>query len=74
MTRIGILELNLLLSARNESFPKIPNVSMKSTAGQTICSQLDLIPRTPLHTHTHPGDDWQYQETLRMKVLVASAE
>lgn len=49
MTRIGILELNLLLFARKESFPKIPSVSMKVYSWSDICSQLDLIPP---HTHT----------------------
>lgn len=44
MTRIGILELNLLIFARKDSFPKIPCVSFFA-----VSSQLDLIlpPRSP---------------------------
>lgn len=52
MTRIGILELNLLLFARKDSFPEIPYVSFFA-----VSSQLDLIPTPPppsptLPTHT----------------------
>lgn len=48
MTRMRILELNLLFFAGRNPSPKYPTCQWKSTAGQTICSQLDLIP--PTHT------------------------
>lgn len=49
MTRIGILELNLLLFARKESFPKIPSVSMKvySWSDHLFSAGFDYP-----HTHT----------------------